>query len=78
MPPEKAAAKIVGAIKGDKQRLLIAAEAPLIDWIRRLMPEWGNRVLNFVIIRTLNAKEAYDARLVAYRQRRVESGFKGS
>ena len=71
MPPEKAAAKIVGAIKGNKQRLLIAA-------IRRLTPEWGNRVLNFVIIRTLNAKEAYDQRLVDYRQKRLEGGFKGS
>lgn len=72
--PELAAERIVRAIARGQRRLLITKEAYLMDWVRRLLPEWGNQVLNAVMMRVLGGREAYLERVADYRQRRLEVG----
>jgi len=38
MPPEKLAAKVVNAVKRNRMRLRIGADAYLVDWLKRLLP----------------------------------------
>ncbi len=52
-PPDKAAAKIVGAIERGTRRLRITPDAVIGDLAKRLMPEWGNQAFVEVALRTL-------------------------
>lgn len=65
MSPNTAARNIVGAIKADKRRLLVAPEAPLFDLLKRLFPVWGNRLAVWIIVRTLGLTDRAQARLEA-------------
>jgi len=38
MPPEKLAVKVVNAVKRNRMRLRIGADAYLVDWLKRLLP----------------------------------------
>lgn len=38
MPPEKLAAKVVNAVKRNRMRVRIGADAYLVDWLKRLLP----------------------------------------
>ncbi len=75
LPPASAAGLIIGAVKRGQQRLRITKEAYLIDWIRRVVPEWGNQLLNAVLIRVLGAQEPYQRRIDDYAARRAEKGL---
>ena len=43
--PETAARQIVDAILRERPRLLIGADAYLVDWMQRLLPEWYDKIL---------------------------------
>jgi short-subunit dehydrogenase len=45
VPPERAAELIVGAIKKNKMRQMVARESYLIDWAKRLAPNFPQRLL---------------------------------
>ncbi|MEZ6188708.1 MAG: SDR family NAD(P)-dependent oxidoreductase [Planctomycetota bacterium] len=53
MAPRKAAKKIVKAVRKGKPRLRIAPEAFLADYVKRLLPVWGNRLISDLVIRGL-------------------------
>jgi hypothetical protein len=52
-PTEKAAAQVVRALERGTPRLLITAEAFVVDLVKRLAPVWGNRLVCALILRVL-------------------------
>lgn len=46
---EAAGAAIVRALKQGRERVLVGADAHVIDWIQRLMPSFYTRILNVLI-----------------------------
>lgn len=49
--PNKAARTILEGIKRKKNRILIGSEAYQLDWVTRLFPIWGGRLVNWMIER---------------------------
>ena len=45
VPPERVADAIIGAIEGERLRVRVCRESLAGDLLKRLMPEWGNRVV---------------------------------
>lgn len=56
IPPEQAAARIVGAIETNQQRLLITREAYALDALRRVLPEWGNQLGVKLLMKTMGVQ----------------------
>ena len=56
-PPEAVAPKIVAAIRNDQRRALVTGDAVVLDWLRRLAPVWGNRVVADTILKRLGVRE---------------------
>lgn len=57
--PAQAAAVIIRGIKKDKQRLLIGADAYVLDWLCRLFPQGlSNRIGRFLLGAAREAKES--------------------
>jgi hypothetical protein len=44
MAPERAAGMILSAVEAGQRRLRVGPDALVMDWARRLFPEWGNEV----------------------------------
>ena len=53
MAPAKAAKKILKAVRKGKPRLRITPEAYLADYVKRLLPVSGNRLISALVIRGL-------------------------
>ncbi|WP_046243779.1 SDR family NAD(P)-dependent oxidoreductase [Hymenobacter terrenus] len=56
--PEQAAAVILRGIRRNQVRILIGADARIIDWLTRLLPVAHSRILVPLIQRTFSPKEA--------------------
>ena len=50
-PADAAAVLIIAAVRRDQPRLLIGAEAHLVDALKRLLPTWGNRLVVSLAVR---------------------------
>jgi len=51
MTANSAADEIVVAIKANRRRVLITNQARFIDYLKRLVPEWGNQLVAFGALR---------------------------
>lgn len=70
--PERAAAEIVRAIESGTARLLIAPETRLADWLKRLMPVRGNRLVGDIAIRMFSLRDMPAKRLAQWQRTMVE------
>ena len=52
--PAVVARRIVRAIRRSEHRVLVTPESTLFDWMRRLVPEAGNRLANRLMSRRLD------------------------
>ena len=64
--PEAAAKLIVRAVLHDDRRLVITKEAVVIDWLKRLVPVAGNRLVGQGLVRALGLVEVQRARIEEY------------
>lgn len=71
MSPERASARIIAAIERGTPRLLIAPETTVADYVKRLMPVWGNTLIGDVVLRTLGVEEMRAKRLTQWRDTMV-------
>jgi NADP-dependent 3-hydroxy acid dehydrogenase YdfG len=71
IPPEQAAAQIVGAIRSGAPRLRITREAYALDLLKRAFPVWGNQLGVRLLTRTMRFdKEVDEARARAVAEAR--------
>ena len=63
--PEKAARKIVGAIRSGRKRLLIGPEAVLLGWVKRLLPVTTHRILTVLYLRSPSARRGWEREAAA-------------
>ncbi len=73
--PRRAAGQILRAVRRDQPRLRITREAYLMDWLRRLLPVWGNQLINWALLQFMGLGEAHRTQLEDYRSQRRELGF---
>lgn len=55
LSPEYAASVIIDGIRKKKKRILIGAEAHLLDFVVRLFPVWGSNIVNGIIQKKIDA-----------------------
>jgi hypothetical protein len=67
---EKAARKIVQAIRSGRKRLLIGPEAYVLGWVKRLLPVTTHRVLTAIYLRSPATRRSWEREAAA----RPESG----
>ena len=72
MPPERVAARIVRAIQKGTPRVLIGPETFVGDWLRRLMPLAGNRLMVDAVIRLLGVGYMRDRRIKRWNETMVD------
>ena len=65
--PERAAAQIIRAIEKGTPRLLIAKEAALGDFLKRLMPVAGNKLFSDLVIRIMGVDDMRAKRIAQWR-----------
>ncbi|MCP4804771.1 MAG: SDR family oxidoreductase [Proteobacteria bacterium] len=70
IPASEAARQIVVAIRNDEKRLRITKEAYFMDWAKRLMPVWGNRLVARGLIKALGLTEMEQKRIGDYQATR--------
>lgn len=70
IPASEAARQIVVAIRNDEKRLRITKEAYFMDWAKRLMPVWGNRLVARGLIKALGLTEMEQKRIADYQATR--------
>jgi NAD(P)-dependent dehydrogenase (short-subunit alcohol dehydrogenase family) len=72
MPPERAAARIIRAIEKGTPRLLIAPEVFLGDFLRRLMPVTGNKLMVDAVIRMLGVEDMRAKRIRRWQETMID------
>lgn len=72
LSPERAAAQILRAVEKGKPRLLISPETTIADWLKRLMPVWGNKLFGDAVIRTLGVEDMRAKRSAQWQKTMVE------
>lgn len=72
IPPEKAARQIIYAVRRGKPRLLITPEARFADWVKRLAPVRGNKMIGDLVIRTLGLDDMREKRRRQWQQTMVD------
>jgi short-subunit dehydrogenase len=73
MLPERVAERIIRAVERGKPRLLIGAEVVLGDYLRRLMPETGNRLMVDTAIRALGVGDMRAKRIAQWKETMVDA-----
>ena len=56
--PSVAPEECVAAIRNDQRRALVTGDAIVLDWLRRLAPVWGNRVVADTILKRLGVRDS--------------------
>jgi NAD(P)-dependent dehydrogenase (short-subunit alcohol dehydrogenase family) len=56
-PPEEVAPRIVAAIRSGQRRALVTGDAVVLDWLRRLAPVYGNRVVADTVLRAMGVRD---------------------
>lgn len=72
IPPEKAAAQIIGAIQSGKPRLMITKEAVLGDLVKRVLPVFGNKLIGDVVIKSIGLEDMRAKRLTQWQETMVD------
>lgn len=70
--PDRAAAEIIRAVEKGSPRLLITPEGTFGDFIKRLMPVTGNKLMGDAAIRTIGVEDMRAKRLAQWRETMVE------
>jgi short-subunit dehydrogenase len=73
MPPERVAARIIRAVEKGTPRLLIGPETFFGDWLKRLMPLTGNRLMVNAAIRLLGVEYMRARRIKRWNETMVET-----
>ena len=61
IPASEVARQIVVALQRKQERLVITREAVVGDWLKRIFPVWGNRLMAKLLIRFLGLRKLFDA-----------------
>ncbi|MEO1272968.1 MAG: SDR family oxidoreductase [Myxococcota bacterium] len=72
MEPAKASAQIVQAIERGSPRLMIAPESYLADYVKRLMPVTGNRLMSDLVIKALELEYMREIRSAQWERTMVQ------
>ena len=72
IPPESAARQIISAVRKGKPRLLITPEAGFADWVKRIAPVRGNKVIGDLVIRTLGLEDMREKRRRQWQETMVD------
>jgi NAD(P)-dependent dehydrogenase (short-subunit alcohol dehydrogenase family) len=70
--PERAAARIIRAVVKGTPRLLITPEVTFSDFLKRLMPVTGNKLVSDVVIRAIGEEAMRGKRIEQWRETMVE------
>jgi short-subunit dehydrogenase len=71
MPAEHVAAQIIRAIERGTPRLLIGSETVVGDWLKRLMPLAGNRLMVDAVVRLLGVEYMRERRITRWNETMV-------
>jgi short-subunit dehydrogenase len=71
MPPERVAARIIRSIEKGTPRLLIGPETFVGDWLRRLMPLAGNKLMVDAVVRLLGVEHMRARRIERWNETMV-------
>ena len=72
MSPDAAAAKILAAVEKGKSRVLIPSGIKFADWVKRLMPVYGNKAIGDIVIRTLGLEDMREKRRLQWQKTMVD------
>lgn len=72
VPSERAAAQIIKAVEKGTPRVLITPEGTFGDFLKRLMPVTGNKLMTDAAIRTVGVEDMRAKRLAQWRETMVE------
>ena len=72
MRPERASARIILAIKRGTPRLLIGQESGVADWLKRIMPVRGNKLVGDIAISTFGEQDMRAKRLAQWQNTMVD------
>jgi short-subunit dehydrogenase len=72
IPPETAAKQIIAAVEKGKSRLLIAPDVVFADFVKRLMPVYGNKAIGDLVIRTLGLEDMREKRRRQWQETMVD------
>ncbi len=72
LPPERAAERIIVAIEKGTPRLLIGLDTAFADYVKRLLPISGNKLISDLAIRTFGVDDMRAKRLAQWRETMVE------
>jgi short-subunit dehydrogenase len=75
--PETAAKQIIKAIEKGKARVLITPEVVLADYVKRLMPVFGNKAIGDLVIRTLGLEDMREKRRLQWQKTMVDGDSQG-
>jgi NAD(P)-dependent dehydrogenase (short-subunit alcohol dehydrogenase family) len=72
LSPDRAAKTILDGVRKGKPRILVTKEAPLIDWIKRLMPVFGNKLIADLTVKTLGLEGLRDRKIAEFHAERAQ------
>ena len=72
IPPERAAAQIIGAIQSGKPRLMITKEAVFGDLVKRVFPVFGNKLMGDAVIKSIGLEDMRAKRLIQWKETMVD------
>ena len=72
IPPERAAAQIIGAIQTGKPRLMITKEAVFGDLVKRVFPVFGNKLMGDAVIKSIGLEDMRAKRLIQWKETMVD------
>lgn len=72
IPPELAAAQIIGAIQSGKPRLMITKEAVFGDLVKRVFPVFGNKLMGDAVIKSIGLEDMREKRLIQWKETMVD------
>jgi short-subunit dehydrogenase len=72
IPPQRAAAQIIAAVQKGHARLLITKEARFADFVKRLFPVIGNKLIGDAVIRKIGLGDMREKRQIQWLKTMVE------
>lgn len=72
MAPKAAAERILKAVQKGQRRLMIAPEAYVADYVKRMLPVAGNKLVSDVVIRALGLQHMRDKRSAQWQKTMVD------
>jgi short-subunit dehydrogenase len=72
IPPQKAAGQIITAVRRGHARLLITKEAIFADFVKRLLPVTGNKIMGDAVIREIGLEDIREKRRIQWQKTMLE------